>query len=420
MNRNPARSRTVRKHPLIGQPRHRVIGRSGDRAIGNLRAADHPLTGSPERKRTGRPRFGFAALPWIFAFVLFIGGPTFAQEDDPVGPDKSVETRYSLSVTDEGTAYPGLRAAAPQDNNLFLLQPTFGYRHGERWRFFSSVAGLAQSDGETHTQLRVRETYVDISAADFDFTVGKRLVRWGTGYAFTATGVLDPPRVSTDPTDRLSLNEGREMAQVDWTSGPHRLTLAWASAGLFQPSPGLYDTTALRYNVMVHGFDTSLIVSHDRGGTSLGGGNFSRVFGSAWELHGELAWREKAAALIGGKYTTGAGVTTTVEFYSPPNTRFYQPVAMPPSAGRQYYSYLRIGKNRLRELPGWKQWDVTVSLVTNLSDQSRVGVLDVTRRIGGYFSTYLHAETPGGDRWRSQYGTIPYSARISLGIRFQL
>jgi hypothetical protein len=357
----------------------------------------------------------------LLAFLLLICSPAFAQSGDDTAPDKSVETRYSVSVTDEGTVWTGLWAPMPQGSNLFLLQPTFGYRRGQRWRFFSSLAGLIQRDEETHTQFRVRETYADISVADLDFTLGKRLVRWGTGYAFTATGVLDPPRVSTDPTDRLSLNEGREMAQVDWTSGPHRLTLAWASAGLLGSQPaGLYDTTAFRYNILVHGFDTSIIVSHDRGGTTLGGGNFSRVFGTAVELHGELAWREKAVGLIGGKYTTGSGVTTTLEFYSPPNTWFYQPIAMPPSAGRQYYSYLRVSKNRLRELPGWKQWDVALSLVTNLSDHSRIGVVDLTRRFGGHFSAYVHAETPGGDKWRSQYGTIPYSARFSTGIRFQL
>jgi hypothetical protein len=211
------------------------------------------------------------------------------------------------------------------------------------------------------------------------------------------------------------------MAQADWTSGPHRISVAWASAGLVGQRPaGLYDTTAFRYNVLVHGFDVSAIVSHDRGGTSLAGGNFSRVFGTALELHGELAWREKPAALMGGKYTTGSGITATLEFYSPPDTPFYQPVAMPPAAGRQYYSYVRVNKNRLRELPGWKEWDVALSLVTNLTDHSHTGVFDITRRFGNYFSAYLHAETPGGNQLRSQYGTIPYSARIAMGIRFQL
>ena len=51
------------------------------------------------------------------------------------------------------------------------------------------------------------------------------MVRWGTGYAFTAAGVLDPPRIATNPTDRLNLNEGRDMIKADWVRGQHALSL---------------------------------------------------------------------------------------------------------------------------------------------------------------------------------------------------
>ena len=61
-----------------------------------------------------------------------------------------------------------------------------------------------------------------------------------------------------------------------------------------------------------------------------------------------------------------------------------------------------------------------MSVVANLHDRSRIGVLDVARRFGNHLSIYARAQTPGGRMWRSEYGMLPYSALISAGIRLQL
>jgi hypothetical protein len=271
----------------------------------------------------------------------------------------------------------------------------------------------------THTQFRVKETYGGLSAGDFDFMVGRRIVRWGTGYAFTPAGVLDPPRVPTNPNDRLNLNEGRDMVKADWVHGPHAFSLAWSTAVLAPAGSNLHDTTAFRYNVLVHGFDTSLIAGDDRGGDAFGGFTFTRVFGQAWELHNETAWREHAAILQGAKYTTSRGISFIGEFYTPPNIPYYRDSTISASAGRQYYGFLYVGKSRLRELPGWKQWDLSASIVANLKDQSFTTVLDATRRFGNHFSSYLHLEIPAGSK-NSEYGATPYAAATSAGVRFQL
>ena len=76
-------------------------------------------------------------------------------------------------------------------------------------------------------RVRVREAYGRLSATDWmDVEFGKRLVRWGVGYGFAPAGVLDPPRLATDPTDRLGVNEGRPMGRVDLFRGDTSLTLA--------------------------------------------------------------------------------------------------------------------------------------------------------------------------------------------------
>jgi hypothetical protein len=357
----------------------------------------------------------------LLILVPLLSGLSLADDPDGAPGKLTSETRYSLALTEEGSFAAGLRVPGAEAGNMLLLEPTLAYKYGDRWRFSTSLAGLVATKGETHEQVRIRETYVGFTAGDLDLTVGKRLLRWGAGYAFTVTGVLDPPRAATDPTDRLNLNEGREIAEADWVAGKHDFTVVWASAGLLDTHrPGARETTAFRYGVMVNGFDTAVIVAHERGGTTFAGANFTRVFGRAVEVHGELAWRERAAVLLGGKYTLRSGITAIAEFYTPPDTAYYRPTGMPASVGRQHYGFLRVGKARLRELPGWKEWDVTASLVSNFDDGSRIGVFDAGRRFGNRFHAYLHAQTPGGKRSRSQFGAIPYSALVSIGVTFQM
>lgn len=383
--------------------------------------------------------------------------------DDPPAQDATAQEsrydfRYALTAINDATFYsnliPPLPAPASQLlndpsvtmlQNQLLLEPSFTLRYRSRWTLASSVVGVADSHGGlsaanfdvpqgspaasaldaslvpytgTFTQFRVKETYAGLSAGDFDFMAGRRIVRWGTGYAFTATGVLDPPRNPTNPTDRLNLNEGRDMVKADYVHGPHALTLAWSSAALAPTSANLRDTTAFRYNVLMRGFDTSLIAGHDRGGDTFGALTFTRVVGEAWEVHGEAVWREEAAGLVGAKYTV-SGVTCIAEFYTPPNIPIYRDPAASPAAGRQHYGFLDVGKARLRERPSWKQWSISGEVVANLNDRSYTGVADVSRWFGNHFSSYLHFEAPRGSR-TSEFGSAPYSTATSMGIRFQL
>jgi hypothetical protein len=94
-------------------------------------------------------------------------------------------------------------------------------------------------------------------------------------------------------------------------------------------------------------------------------------------------------------------------------------MSISPLATRQYYAFLYAGKSRLRELPGWKQWDLSASMVSNLDDRSYTAIFDATRRFGNHFSSYLHLEIPQGGK-ASDYGATPYTAANSVGIRFQL
>jgi hypothetical protein len=351
--------------------------------------------------------------------LLTLSGWARAQTQDAQSQDeRSLETRYSVSVIDDATFYGNLREPLPVVWNQVLVEPSFALRDRDRFKVVTSLIGVQSTYTDNASQLRVKEAYASLSAGDFDFAAGRKMVRWGTGYAFTAAGVLDPPRNPTDPSDRLNLNEGRDMVKADWVRGSNAIAVAWSTADLAPANSGLHDTTAVRYNVLVHGFDTALIAGNDRGGDSFGGFTFTRVLGQAWEVHGEGMWREQAAALLGGKFTR-SGVTFIGEFYTPPNIGYDRDPSVSPFAGRQHYAFFNAGKSRLRELPGWKEWDVSGSIVANLNDHSFAGVVDVNRWFGNHFSAYLHVEIPHGAT-TSDYGSAPYASASSVGVRFQL
>jgi hypothetical protein len=337
----------------------------------------------------------------------------------PPAEDKAVSTRYSIAVIDDATFFSGMPSSDPKILNQVLVEPTFDLRYRTHLTFSTSLIGLNATHDDNTITVRVKETYIGLSAGDFDFTTGRKIVRWGTGYAFTAAGVLDPPRNPANPGDRLNTNQGRDMIKADWVHGPHALTFAWSTAALAPANSAQRDITAFRYNVLVRGFDTALIAGNERGEDAFGGVTFTRVIGQAWELHGEEMWRDGDAFLIGAKYTLHSGVSFLGEFYTPPNTSYYRDASISPEAGRQYYAFFYAAKSRLRELPGWKEWDVSGSIAANLNDHSFIGVADVSRWFGTHFTTYVHLEVPYGIT-TSDYGALPYDTSTSVGIRFHL
>ena len=80
-----------------------------------------------------------------------------------------------------------------------------------------------------------------------------------------------------------------------------------------------------------------------------------------WRVQAPAAWREHPAILLGAKYTTKNGITFLGEYFTPPNIPYFQDMTPYPLTGRQHSLFLSAGKNRLRELPGWKQWDVSAA-----------------------------------------------------------
>lgn len=141
-------------------------------------------------------------------------------------------------------------------------------------------------------EFRLREVYSRVSALPWlDVEAGKRLLRWGTGYAFTPTGLLDPPRDPTDPQDRYGLNEGIALVRADAFRGATSLSVALAFPQTYRQQSATTASTLLatRVRTTVAGLELSGVGSFNPDNHALSvGGNFTYVHGQQLEFHGEL------------------------------------------------------------------------------------------------------------------------------------
>ena len=156
----------------------------------------------------------------------------------------------------------------------------------------------AESGDTPHTTRgTLGEAYVQVAPRPWlDLTAGRRIEKWGTGYAWNPTGFLNPPKNPADPTDRLSAYRGVDMLKAeafvhDGSIAVYAVPHAWAA----------------RAYKLIAGTDVSLVATRGNAGASV-----SRVFGDALELHAEVS---HAQALAGGQYTFPHDVNLVVEVY---------------------------------------------------------------------------------------------------------
>jgi len=166
----------------------------------------------------------------------------------------------------------------------------------KRWKMHLKLR--AQSDDTPHsTRGTLGEAYVQVAPRSWlDVTAGRRIEKWGTGYAWNPTGFLNPPKNPADPTDRRSAYRGVDMLKAevfvrDATIAVYAVPHSWAA----------------RAYKLIGGTDVSLVATRGNAGASV-----ARVFGDALELHGEVS---RSQALAGGQYTFPHDVNVVAEVY---------------------------------------------------------------------------------------------------------
>jgi|GEM_PF-1571663 len=176
-------------------------------------------------------------------------------------------------------------------HNSLRLNGEFSAQLPQGMTIKTQVTSALSTGRETVAMFSIRELYGTASLGDFELSVGRKILRWTNGYAFTPAGLLEPVRNPSDPQDRLRMLEGLEMAQLDYFRGDHVYTAVFSTNALFRtPEQGQRFDLAMRGNFLFNALNLDIafeaLVSNVK---NIGAMTASYVFGDALELHGEIA-----------------------------------------------------------------------------------------------------------------------------------
>ena len=200
---------------------------------------------------------------------------------------------YRASIAEEGTTYR-INSSTPFNyQNSIVPQPQTG-NVGTAGLFLGfgdfstslSFATRANNVAAPAHDFSVRELSMDLSLSDeVNLLVGKKILKWGTGYAFNPTGVVEPQRSPSDPTDRLNQNDGRDMVSLAIFQGKSSLTLVYVNDPLVTTTSFRWGVSeyALRAYTFLDGLDIAVVGHYKQGDKIEIGTNVSYVIGDNLE-----------------------------------------------------------------------------------------------------------------------------------------
>lgn len=190
--------------------------------------------------------------------------------------------------------------------------------------------------GETVSELRLRESYVNLYAGVFDFRIGHQIIVWGRADGFNPTNNITPQNMLIRSSDEDDKREGNFIMQASVNILPFRFEALWIPVyaasvlptqliplppgveldEMILPSPEFKNgAAAFRLDLELPSFDGSVSFFHGFGlwpgitasfdalpvrvrpepyRMTVVGGDFSTTLGS-WGLRGEAAYKDPEA-----------------------------------------------------------------------------------------------------------------------------
>jgi hypothetical protein len=197
-----------------------------------------------------------------------------------------------IDCNKESLYNPQNRLLNLHDRSNVLAAEVYAGLHLTSWLGLrSTLQTRLENERNTQSRLALRELFLKFSPTNaLDFTLGRAILKWGTGYAYNPTGVIEPRRNPSDPSDRLRQFRGLDLAQADFYFRASSLTLVylntlrtgdkWQLAGDHR--------LAMRLSTLFRGFDVSLIGFWEKSRHGKMGLNFTKVLGAALEIHDEF------------------------------------------------------------------------------------------------------------------------------------
>jgi hypothetical protein len=331
----------------------------------------------------------------------------------------------------------------------------------KRWKVQMKLRGSNEWRRNSTSKLDISELSFKYSLTPWlDLRVGRKIERWGTGYAWNPTGVVNPRKNPADPGDRRSLFRGVDMVAADLFIKGWDITLLGTPEVAWTRKDGrrLRSTGwAARAYKLIKGTDVAFTASGGNGLPNSGGLSLARVFGDALELHGEAAYisdterflprsgglvpvrRPHAEVLVGGQYTFRNNVNVVAEFFHTgqglsgrewrdfreftrsAHQRITEGNPAPFALANAQFTPLSMSKNYtfLRVL--WpirlNKLEVETIVINSLRDGSSLIRPGIRYRLGTNWSVYcIYSEFVGNGR--TEFGHIQIRRGADIGIRY--
>jgi len=435
-------------------------------------------------KRTKRRN---AHLPVLFLLSLFLIGAAASGQEEEFTFDADAFTRKAYSLDGYLEFRPSL-AWLRQNSSLYKLR----YYDQDRREilgqgYFALLADLSYrksifeallepyldygiSPYEKEARANLFQGYVLLKpSVSFSLYAGKRTMRWGKGYAWSPTALVERPK---NPNEPDLAREGYWMITADYTKSftgalktlsftPVIIPVSQSVNPNFSSKDGL--NFAGKLYLLFLDTDIDLVLLAGKSQSVRFGLDFSRNLRSNWEIHGEIALlndlersrmdgegqihkdtADATQSLLGLRYLSGAEITYILEYYhngtgfdSLQMTDFYSFV------DRAYERYLLSGDDshlkeaaKLGSYAGFSpmtdylflrviQKDAfgilyffpAVTVITNLCDGSASLAPEVTYKGFTNFELRLKAFVLIGKRGE-EFGEKPNSFRLELRARY--
>jgi hypothetical protein len=227
------------------------------------------------------------------------------------------------------------------DEYNFKLSMNGGYTKGLSEIYIRSNITRTESDIDSGTDIIIDEGYLSFKpSSTLNISIGKKVLKWGKGYAWNPVGFAGRPKNPDDPDLAL---EGYIMATADYIksfSGP--LKVMSATPVIIPVYDHVNTDFGIRNNTNYAGklylllYDTDIDFMFLKGNSrpSRFGADFSRNITSNFEIHGEIAFidditkktvdsagtitqstDDRESFLFGTRYLTESDTTLILEYY---------------------------------------------------------------------------------------------------------
>ena len=318
---------------------------------------------------------------WIFFGLLFFFATARGQEEEftfdadaftkkAFTLDGYAEFRPSLSWLRQDSSLYKLNFYDQEDrktlgSGYFALLADLAYRKGLFEAVLEPYLDYTTSAFENEASASLFQGYFSLKpSVSFSLYAGKRTLRWGKGYAWSPTALVERAK---NPNDPDLAREGFWMITADYTKTFQGALKTLSITPVIIPvsrsiNPGFSHTDGWHLGgkiyLLLMDTDIDLVVLTGENRPPRFGMDFSRNILSNWEIHGEIAFLkdaeqslvdedgqirqntlDAASTLLGMRYLTGSETTYILEYYH--NGQGYHPSQM-----KNFYSLVDRGYER--------------------------------------------------------------------------